>query len=355
MNRLIQAGLFMVLLLGRGGPAGAIVPPPKPPPVVPPRLIEPVEAMLRSADIGQPWQWEGLTVFPVVLRPVRSFGPVLTLEEALAKGLLTLNEIGGGRVNRVIAHNRSGGHVFLMAGEALGGAKQDRMVAEDILLPPHSRTEVAVWCVERGRWAGGKEFRSERFIAPAGVRQRAVETKSQAEVWASVSEAQRATGAPQGSLATVTRSEEVRAKSRPFQERLLPLPKVTSGVCGVVVAYGREWLAADLFYEPSLFERLWPRLLDSYLMETSGRPPRWGRPSVREAEEFLGHLFWAQRLPVSTPGAGRRIELRADAVYGSALIMDPSVVHLEAFPGAQILPERRPPPPPLRYRRERLF
>ncbi len=346
-----------------GGLAWGISPPPKSAPVPPTSLINPVEALLRSAHVEEPWQWEGLTVFPVVLKPVRSFGDALTLDEALAKGVLSISEIGHGQVNRVIAHNRSDRHIYLMAGEALGGAKQDRMVAEDVLLPPHGRLEIAVWCVEHGRWTEGKEFRSGGFIAPALVRRKAAQT-SQTDVWEGVAEAQRAAGAPAGSLATVAKSKAVQEKMRPYRDRLLSLPDRREGTCGVIVAYGRDgfgsahhtWLAADIFYEPALFERLWPKLLDSYLMEVSSRSPRWEKPSVRDAEDFLGQLFWARHFSRPTPGAGRRVELRGDSIYGSALVMGPSVIHLEAFPGAHILREDRPRPlpPSLQYRRNRL-
>jgi len=353
MRRKLETLLVVLFCLG-AGLAWALSPPPKRPTIVPrPPLVDPVEAMLRSAEIQEPWHQEGLTIFPVRLSPIRSFDQVLILDEALSKGVLSISEIGGGEVNRVIARNRSDRHIFLMAGEALGGAKQDRMVSDDILLPPHSRTEMAVWCVEQGRWVGSKEFRSGGFVAPSSVRQRAVASKSQHEVWASVADAQRAAGAPAGSLAELGRSERVQEKITPYREKFVALPKMRDNICGVVVAYGREWLAVDIFCEPSLFQRLWPKLLDSYLMEISGRPTRHDRPSVRQAEQFVGQLFWAQHLPVPTPGDGRRIELRAAPICGSALIMEPSVLHLEAFPGAQILREGGSTPP-LQYRRERL-
>ena len=96
------------------------------------------------------------------------------------------------------ARNRSDRYIFLMAGEALGGAKQDRMVSDDVLLPTHSRVEIAVWCVEHGRWTGEKEFRGSAFTAPPAVRKRAIASKNQSEVWDSVAEMQRATGAPEG-------------------------------------------------------------------------------------------------------------------------------------------------------------
>lgn len=357
MRKILLTGLTALLLLvGLLGLAQAIPRPAHPAGMPAAPHIVAIERFLDSAQVGEPWQWEGLTIFPITLNPVRSFGEVLTLDEAAGKGVVTISEVGSGEVNRVRVQNRSSRPVFLMAGEAITGARQDRMVSEDTLLAPHSRAEIAVWCVEHGRWTGGSEFRSGGFVAPAAVRQRAVAHKSQSDVWASVAEAQQSAGlgTPRStSLAEVGKSERVQQRIAPFREHFAPLPKNNREVAGVIVAYGHEWLAADLFYQPSLFQRLWPKLLDSYLTDISGRAPIKGRPSVREAEEFLGRLYWASKMPADNPGEGIRVELRGNNIYGSALVMQSSVVHLEAFPGLQIL-EERPGAPSLQYRRERL-
>jgi hypothetical protein len=315
-----------------------------------------LEATLHAAEIGQPWQEGGLTIFPVRLNKTPIFGPVLTADEALRNGVLTIKEIGSGQVNKVTAYNKSDRHVFLMAGQAVSGAKQDRMISEDTLLPPNSTTEVAVWCVDHGRWTPGQtDFRAGEFFAPAAVRREAAVSKSQQRVWDSVAEVQSGVGAAPGSLATAVNSPKVRIETQPYRDKLIPLPDKRPGTYGVIVAYGDEFLAADIFYTSSLFERLWPKLLDSYLLDIAGRSKSHGRPSVADAERFLGQLYWAQRSSASTPGAGRRVELRTGTIYGSALIMRSSVIHLEAFPGAQILQQDLPDRvPSLQYRRERL-
>jgi hypothetical protein len=352
MKRLLIGLLVFAGLLGLIGSVTAI---PRPPKVTAPSP-DSLEAMLRSAEIGEPWQEGALTIFPVRLNRTPVFGEVLTLDQALDTGLLSIKEIGGGQVNSVTARNSSDRYVFLMAGQAIRGAKQDRMASEDILLPPDSTTEVAVWCVDHGRWTSGQtDFRAGEFVAPAAVRREAAVSKSQQRVWDSVAAVQRGVGAPSGSLATAADSGEVRTETQPYRDKLLPLAGKHTDTCGVIVARGNEFLAADIFYAPSLFTRLWPKLLDSYLLDIAGRQDTHGRPSAAAAERFLGQLYWARRTSASTPGAGKRIELRADAVYGSALIMKNSVVHLEAFPGAQILQQERPDQAPsLQYRRERL-
>jgi hypothetical protein len=359
MKRLAYVGLAVFLMiLVLGALAFAIPRPPKESNIMPPERINPVEALLRAASIDQPWQHEGLTIFPVRLDPVRSFGKPLTLDEAVDEGVLKISELGSGEVNRVMVNNRSDHHIFLMAGEAITGAKQDRMVKDDLLLPPHTRREIGVYCVEHGRWTEGTEFKSGKFMAPSNVRNRAMASKSQSEVWASVAESQRANGAPQGSLRTVPSSPKLQERIMPYKKHFGDLPKMADRTCGVIVAYGREWLAVDIFQDATLFRKLWPKLLDSYLMEVGSRSNRLkDRPNVHDAEQFLGQLYWAKQDPASTDGAGRRVELRGRGIYGSALIVEQSVLHLEAFPGAQIVPmdeQGQHRTPSLEYRRQRL-
>jgi len=340
LYRTFLLSLFALVLAGI---ARAIPVPPKDAPAKPLQTKAAVEAMLRSAKIEAPLQHQGLAVFPVTLQATRDFAGLLTLDEAVAKKTLAISEVGDGDVNRAIAKNTGGQRIFLMAGEVIGGAKQDRMVAEDTLLSPRSSTEIAVWCVEENRWTtGGKAFRSERYMAPARVRQSGAHT-TQSEVWGAVSGMQMRAKARRGSISSVARSEEVRKKMAPYQKSLLPLPKMRSDACGVVVAYGREWVAADIFSDPSLFRRLWPKILDSYLMDVVNRSPSAGKAGISDAENFLGQLFWAKQTAAQTAGEGKRIKLRGDKIYGSFLVVDTSVVHLEAFPEMNI-PLERPIP-----------
>jgi hypothetical protein len=179
MKRLAYVSLAVFLMiLVLGALAFAIPRPPKESNIMPPERINPVEALLRAASIDQPWQHEGLTIFPVRLDPVRSFGKPLTLDEAVDEGALKISELGSGEVNRVMVNNRSDHHIFLMAGEAITGAKQDRMVKDDLLLPPHTRREIGVYCVEHGRWTEGTEFKSGKFMAPSNMRKRAMARQS---------------------------------------------------------------------------------------------------------------------------------------------------------------------------------
>src|SRR5437899_10335990 len=79
-------------------------------------------------------------------------------------------------------------HVLLLAGEILLGGKQNRIVVEDVLVPPLSGPlTLPVYCVEQGRWAGdAKPFTTRGSFAAPGLRARMLERSDQREVWAEV-------------------------------------------------------------------------------------------------------------------------------------------------------------------------
>src|SRR5262249_13231463 len=107
----------------------------------------------RSAD--------GLQVFGLRWRP--GSGPdYLTLDEALAAGTLDVTEVSeGGSVPYLKAVNRGDEPVFLMAGEHLVGARQNRILNTDVLVAARSELVIPVSCVEAGRWG----YTSPRFAS----------------------------------------------------------------------------------------------------------------------------------------------------------------------------------------------
>ena len=317
-------------------------------------------ALLRSATVLAPHSCRNLTVFPVTVSSVADFGPVLTMDEALNRGLVTIEEVGSGSVNEVVAVNRSDSYVFMMASEMIGGAKQDRTLSEDLLLAPRSRAKIPVFCVEAHRWtagAPGARFRSMNITAPMSVRKTVRLKQDQSEVWAEVSREQMRLAAPSstGALKSVYESETVQRDLDPYLSGLGNIPTAAPNVIGAVVAKGSTIVAADLFYRPDLFRRLWPSLLRSYAADALGERRAGTGVTVRDAERFLGRLWDARRSREETPGAGYVVRLHGAGVNASALVFKRSVVHLDVFPGVEPLPQPlRERPMNLDYRRQRL-
>ncbi|MGC8833611.1 MAG: ARPP-1 family domain-containing protein, partial [Armatimonadota bacterium] len=96
-----------------------------------------IERTINQLRVGRPISYRNLTVFPVT-GPEQFDVEFLTLDEALRQGVLEVSEVGSGRVSEVRVENTSNRYVFMMAGEVIVGAKQDRMIADDVLVPPKS-------------------------------------------------------------------------------------------------------------------------------------------------------------------------------------------------------------------------
>ena len=110
-------------------------------------------------------------------------------------------------------------------------------------------------------------------------------------------------------------------------------------------------LTADLFGSRALFLQLWPRLLDSYIVDAVGRDTGGAAPDAVRVRRWLRGVGSAERQVKKTPGSGALYQLGGDGLIGSALVYDGGVVHMELFakePGEPVTFNR------LDFRRDRL-
>lgn len=313
---------------------------------------------LSGARVHEPWHEGSLTIYPVSLGAPPAWRDVETLDGAVARGDIEVLELG--RVDRVLVSNHGARIVFAMAGEMLGKGRQDRMISEDVLIPPRGKVEVAVYCVEPGRWTGEARFAPMGKAVSPQVRQAARATSSQAEVWARVRSAQESLGAPPTtgsggttSYRTIYESPRVQQRLKSAEEKMSGLPAALASASGVVVAVRGKFLVADLFANPRVFSALWHKLLESYAADALG--PWAGAEMIDSREDALRVLRRALSARISEKscdGLGDLIELRDRGIVGSALLFRDWAAHLELFPGVSLVKE--PGVAPLRYRRSRL-
>ncbi len=57
-----------------------------------------------------------------------------------------------GSVNTLFAKNNSQDTIFIMAGEVVKGGKQDRVIAQDVVIAPGESLNLSAFCVEQNRW-----------------------------------------------------------------------------------------------------------------------------------------------------------------------------------------------------------
>src|SRR2546422_5371552 len=109
--------------------------------------------LLLSMQVSEPSEAEGLQVFGLRWPHPKEID-YITLDDALAAQTLEVTEISAaGSVPELKVLNRGDRKVFLMAGEHLIGAKQNRVLNASIMAAARSELLIPVSCVEAGRWS----------------------------------------------------------------------------------------------------------------------------------------------------------------------------------------------------------
>ncbi len=258
---------------------------------------------------------------------------VATLEEARGRGDLLITERDQATVPSLVVENRGKSHVLLLAGEILLGGKQNRVVTEDILLPPLSGpVDLQVYCVEQGRWSvsgGGASFGAHGTFAAPALRSTVMERKNQAEVWKEVDRYSARAAAPSatGSYQAIYDKPEVKSHQDQVEQAIDA--RTMAGAHGAAVFVGGSFTGLDLFQDASLFAREWPKLLRAHAVEAYGRPaPEVDERALRaQVEGLLRRSAAADGALRRSAGAGRLFEFRVDRARGSALVAESQVVH----------------------------
>ncbi|HEV2350268.1 MAG TPA: DUF6569 family protein [Terriglobia bacterium] len=278
-----------------------------------------------SWRVLEPITRRNLTIFPVVSNLKFDTSEFLTLDDGLASGSVKIGERGqlsnaiyrprnprdpeiweerrqvydGASVNELVLVNDSSRPLILLAGEVVSGGKQNRIIGADMVIPPKSDPlPLTVFCVEHGRWtSGGGGFGSARIVAQPSVRKEAQVDRSQSGVWNSVAESSQAVGAasPTSSYVDAFNSpkarrdlDEAASSIQTEYEHELREQIRGRGAVGVVVAIDGQLVWSDLFSSPGLFQKYWPKLLRSYVMEAEGRGSySKSAPSSKDAQAFL--------------------------------------------------------------------
>ena len=124
-------------------------------------------AAAPGTHVSGPVVHDNLAVYFVHVFAAQNAVP-MSLEEALAKGRLKVNETGS--VNELTVENVGDDEVFVQAGEIVKGGRQDRVLSMDLLLPPGSgRVSIAAFCVESGRWSARGQEDPRQFSTAAAA------------------------------------------------------------------------------------------------------------------------------------------------------------------------------------------
>jgi hypothetical protein len=305
------------------------------------RIIDAV----TGVRVGEPATYCNLTVFPLFGVDLKNAG-YLTLDEALERKCSVITEVSeGGSVPELKFVNSGISSVFLLDGEELIGAKQNRILNLSILVAAGKTLIIPVSCVEAGRWS----HRSQQFSSAP----RAHYAEGRASKMAQVSASMRATGqrrSDQGQVwkdiseksASFRVSSATSAMSDIYEQELIRLEDyvrpfaVLEGQSGAIFAVGERITGLDLFDSTETFRKLFPKLLRSYGLDALDHARREGSEIKAQctpatADAFLARVSEAKEEEFPAVGEGIDVRLSGEKFHGAALVADNHVVHLSAF------------------------
>jgi len=301
----------------------------------------------------EPWVRSGSLIVYPLSGPARSLPRMRSLDSALMQGDLNIREVSEqGSVNRLVVENTGERAVFIMAGEVLSGARQDRILKHDLVVPADSgEIVVEAFCVEKGRWSytGDKrKFESRGTLSNARVRQAAISPAGQQAVWDSVDESCKGAGvsAPTQALNALYNDGRVRTRVDRIVDKLRDLPDEYPYMNGVVVQVGNRIVALDVFPDRRVLVSLWPKLVRSYALEAVLNDQEANPISRGQLRDYLADVAEGSWRRSSTPGDGTLYTLHESGRDGQALILPEGLLHLQVLGSERIKTYHRPTPSP---------
>jgi hypothetical protein len=267
-----------------------------------------------------------------------------TMDEALKAKTLKITEVNAaGQVPTLQVVNRADRRVFLMAGEQVVGAKQNRVLNVSLMIAPKSELLVPVSCVEAHRWhthSGSLKFSSNQTSshgvlrkmmsghAAEGYRQGGSPSSVQREVWQEVSRKLDAMGSVSPSAALAQAYEDHQGRLAELLARF-PVPHDCEGAAYAVAG---RLAGLDLFDQPATLAKFWPKLIRSYALDALEPADPAPLVTTGSVTEWVRTVHRAKVESFRSPGLGLDLRLSGAGYLGAALVVDEHPIHLELFP-----------------------
>ena len=281
----------------------------------------------ENLSLGDAIQEGSLVLIPVSSKPQDSheqIGDYATLAEAVKNGWIKIEEVDEyAEVDTLKVHYTGPKPLILMTGELLLGGKQDRVVAKDVVIAPNETAEVAVYCVEPGRWSGSSmHFTPQEGQVPLSVKREAM-LGEQNSVWASVGEynAQSAPSASGSSLKYGYSESEDSDQYQASLEKLMAVLNKKKDLVGVVIVIGGKIHSFEYFGSPRLFESASESIVRGALASSVLVAVKGDLPRADSITDFVSSSLNSLKNAKAADGNGSFGRLMSDdsSVSGGAL------------------------------------
>jgi hypothetical protein len=289
-------------------------------------------------------QGQRLTVIPITGSSAEAPSYRMLDEHTLPHvRIMEISEAGS--VPELLVWNDLDDRVFLMDGQELVGAKQNRILNTDVLVSARSPLKIPVSCVEQGRWSQqtptfgpGKSAthrsrgnKARRVYASLRSEQR--HDADQSAVW---SEVQESLAAAKAVSPTMALSDAYASRQREL-DRFRQSLTMPDNAVGLAVFESERLRGIDLFDRHDTLAYFWSSLVDSYAIDLLDQPEVKQSSSAdaheKQVKSVLEWVAGGNWECFAAPGEGKDWRLDEGNLSGSALIWEEQVVvHLQIFP-----------------------
>ena len=301
-----------------------------------------IQERIEEGVLGEPTIHGQMVMFPL-LSEEEGTTDYMILDEAIANGYAHVTEINeSGNVPELKFRNSSDKRIFMMEGEELVGATQNRTLNLSILAPQEKEITIPVTCVESGRW---RTCASERFDTSDRVhysrgRRKKMESVSenmnfynrpeanQSEVWKEISskELRMESFSPTSSMGAIFEKNKGRISD------YVKAFTAVENQAGMLVMVGDDIVGLDLFDNKETLKKLMPKLVRSFALDAIElNTSKKYHPRTEDAEDLLKKTATDNKSMHPEIGDGKNLRLQSEEVIGGALVLDYQVIHLSVF------------------------
>lgn len=303
---------------------------------------------IDSLHLGQTVQYKNLSIIPIFSNNT-STSEYISLKEGLDKGLIEITEVSeSGSVPTLRVINNSPKPLFILDGEELVGAKQNRIVNTSMLLAGNSSFDVPVSCTEQGRWKyNSKKFKDSGVVMSSKARyaksQRVSTSLSnhkgynanQSEIWKDIKKMHRKYATFSG---TGAMKDAFLQKNNDIQEYLDAFP-IQENQKGMFVFQNGKLVGGEYISNSKVYGDLHKKLIKSFSIEAMHEKVDYKADPfdlIQEASRNLNDLKDASATVHKPVGLGNDIRLEAAKAKASVLEYEDEDLHISIFPKEEV-------------------
>jgi hypothetical protein len=293
----------------------------------------------EGIKLEEPRFLRNLVIYPLS-NGGKSNPKIKVLDDALKEKNILISELANAQIEQVRLQNRSDYRVFVLDGEEITGAWQNRITTTAAFIDTRSEVLLPTSCVEQGRWTGDKEFTianscsfpSLRAVLCKDVTNSLTKTRTfkanQERIWQSIGNKLDSLKVQSMTSSMHDIFQRLKAELARFSESAGELSQFT----GMIAACGEKIICIDLFGYKNIFARLAPKLLESYGLDALEKMNSASEPPTNRIEKLISQLKRVQLRRFPSVGLGDELRFQSTNVLGRALIFGNDLLHFSAFP-----------------------